>query len=226
MIFLSMMLITTLLSSTVLFTYLYFRYHRPSRGRREADRLALDRHLDGTVGDLRPWGPEALTLLGAAAFPLSRKLGWKDRHSGVLKTIYDEAVVAWAYLHYKSKSPHYLLVFRISGEDQPFALSIRDGRAFLFEGDRHVASIEMDGSWTEPRSGRVIGQLRHEPGESRALTMGDRMAAILQFPPKADHPKPRLFQWLEPLDSDQARWARIIGVCWLIVQQERIPLSL
>lgn len=223
MIFLSMLLIGSLFSLTVLFTYFYFRYHQPSRNRMESDRLSLVEYLDRTVADLKPWPPEESALLSGLPYPSPRRLGWKDRHGGVLKTIRDEAVVAWACLHYKSNRPHYLLVFRISGEEQPYALRIRDGLAFLFEGQRHVASIEPDGSWTNPRRRSMIGQLRKDQGDDHVLYLGGRMAAILRCPAPPDHPQPRLFRWLEPLPPDQARWTRIMGVCWLILRQERIP---
>jgi hypothetical protein len=224
MIFLSMMLIATILSSTVLFLYFYFRYHQPSRGRIEKDRLALEDVLRQPAYTLRPWAEDALGSLCALPYPRKRLLGWKDQHSGVLKTIHDEPVAAWAFHRYKSALPHYLLVLRIHGESARLALRIRGESAFLFENERHTGTFEADGRLTDPRSGGTIALLRKGPEGSRELLLGNRLIGFLTPPQGGAQRKPTAFVEVEPTKPGATRMVRIISLLWLVARQEGLPL--
>jgi hypothetical protein len=224
MIFLSMMLIGTILSSTIFFLYFYFRYHHPSKGRLEKDRGELEALLRQPVYALTPWGEDELELLCALHYPRKRLLGWKDRHSGLIRTIYDEPVAAWAFHHYKSGLAHYLLVLRISGEAASLAMRIRGERAFLFENDRHTGTFESDGRLTDPRNDTTIALLREGPEGSRVILLGDRLIGFLTPPKGSARLKPKAFVEVEPLKHEERRTVRIISLFWLIAQQEGLPL--
>lgn len=224
MIFMSMMLIATILSSTILFLYFYFRYHHPSKGRLEKDRRELNELLLQPAYALRPWGENELELLCALHYPRKRLLGWKDRHSGLLRTIYDEPIAAWAFHHYKSGQPHYLLVLRISGDAASLALRIRGERAFLFENDRHTGTFESDGRLTDPRNGETIATLRTGPEGSREIHLGHRLIGFLTPPQGSTRLKPKAFVEVAAPKPGDFRIVRIISLLWLIARQEGLPL--
>jgi hypothetical protein len=208
---------------TVMALFFYFRYHRPSQSQIESDIAQLKLHIRPLIAGLKPWPDSETELLCTHTHRSKKRISWKDLRTGVLKTIYDEDIVAWACYSYKSEQPNSLYLLRYANWREDIILRIRRHEAYVLRGDMHMATLNTDWAFTDPRSNKVICRIvAQADGSHFELSAGGRGLAILMPPEKSDQLKPRLFQWIDVHDSDEAYAVRLFGVIWLLLQQEKV----
>lgn len=220
MILLFLMFFLLVFMVTAMALYFHLKYHRPSQSQIEKDIQQLKSHIRPLLAGLKPWPANETDLLCTHSHTLKKRTSWKDLHMGVLKTIYDEDIVAWASYAYKSEKPNDLYLLRYSGWNEQIILRIRKEEAYLFRGESHIATLSTDWAFTDPRQNKVICRITPQSDtDLYELTACGRNLAIMQFRGASDQANPRVFQWLDTRDEEEIFAVRLFAAVWLLLMQ-------
>lgn len=189
---------------------------QPSSVKLKKDLVVLKKSTESLSGELVPWDKEEIELLSTnRGAEKSRNLLWKSG-LGQFVSIYDEALIKYAYRSYIAPGENGLLLAKTSKHEFGYRIT-RKGVRVKIDGV-NVGTIDNTGVFRNTKK-KEMGNIIMDPKEGTFPIQinGKNLGAVTNVK-KSEQVKPRAFQLLVPMDAETEKQFLAIGVYGLFKQ--------
>ena len=183
---------------------------QPSSVKLKKDFNVLKKSTESLPGELVPWDKEEIELLSTnRTGEKSRNLLWKSG-LGQFTSIYDEALIKYAYRSYIAPGENGLLLAKTSKHEYGYRVS-RKGVRVKIDGV-NVGSIDNNGVFRNTKKKEIGNILMDEKEASFQVQLNGKGLGGVTNIKKSEQLKPRAFQLLVPMDAETEKYFLAIGI--------------
>lgn len=200
------LLILSLLFFTALFFIAYyfsqyFLNYKPSKKNIEKDLKVLKEEMNPMLEKLVPWNEEEMSLLSLNNTETMKKKGGTRTRKGILYSIYQEPLIAYAYRKY-SDGKHGLVYARTSKHEYVYRIMPAGTEVYI---NGHAYGRLINGKeLRDPQNKKILASLNDTGDRAIPVLMGSTEVGQLVDFEKAEFVNPRAYEFLQQM-ADRER---------------------
>lgn len=188
-----------------------------TKGQQRRDLEKLRDKLNAILEELVPMSDEELSLLSSNHEVAEKSVGVSAHKAGVIKSIYGEPLLAYAYQKYGLNGDRSIgIVKSTNGEYVYFS----EGERTKIEFNSHeIGVVNSDGKLYGYKNRDLLGEL-HVDDVLRTFPViinGRECGEMLNFD-LASSPNPRVYEFIEPMDADESMLFKSLTYLLLLEQ--------